>query len=59
MEREEKDFESVEAMELPELENSSDDDPLDLPPEFCIYTDEGCELAESCLECPFSRCIEE
>jgi DNA-directed RNA polymerase specialized sigma subunit len=36
-----------------------DDDSLDLLPEFCIYEDEGCELAESCLECPFSQCIEE
>ena len=30
---------------------------LDLPPEYCHYRDEGCELAESCLNCPFPRCI--
>ena len=30
---------------------------LDLKPEFCHYQDEGCEFAQSCLECPFSRCL--
>ncbi len=30
---------------------------LDLPPEYCHYHDEGCELAESCLNCPFPECI--
>ena len=29
----------------------------DLPPEYCHYRDEGCELAESCLDCPFPECI--
>ena len=29
----------------------------DLRPEFCQYRDEGCELAGSCLSCPFARCI--
>jgi len=29
----------------------------DLRPEFCRYRDEGCEMAESCLNCPFARCI--
>ena len=33
------------------------DTELDLPPEYCHYKDEGCELAESCLNCPFPRCI--
>lgn len=32
-------------------------DELDLPPEFCHYRDEGCELAGSCLNCPLPRCI--
>ena len=32
---------------------------LDLPPEFCEYRDEGCELANSCLHCPFPICIPE
>jgi len=30
---------------------------LDLPPEYCHYRDEGCELADSCLNCPLSKCI--
>lgn len=29
----------------------------DLPPEYCHYKDEGCELADSCLNCPFLQCI--
>lgn len=32
---------------------------VDLPPEFCHYKDEGCELSSSCLNCPFTRCIDE
>ena len=32
---------------------------LDLPPEYCRYQDEGCELAASCLNCPFPRCVNE
>ena len=32
---------------------------MDLPPEYCHYQDEGCELASSCLNCPFPRCIYE
>lgn len=30
---------------------------LDLPPEYCRYQDEGCELTDSCLNCPFPSCI--
>ena len=30
---------------------------LDLPPEYCHYQDEGCDLADSCLSCPFPKCI--
>jgi hypothetical protein len=29
----------------------------DLPPEFCTYRDEGCELAAACLECPLPQCV--
>jgi len=29
----------------------------DLPPEYCRYRDEGCEFADSCLNCPFPKCI--
>ena len=31
----------------------------DLPPEYCHYRDEGCELAQSCLSCPFPQCLHE
>ena len=37
------------------LEQASNE--LDLPPEYCHYRDEGCELASSCLNCPLPRCI--
>ena len=30
---------------------------FDLPPEFIQYRDEGCDLAASCLDCPFQRCL--
>ena len=30
---------------------------LDLPPEYCHYQDSGCDLAESCLNCPLQECI--
>ena len=30
---------------------------LDLLPEYCHYRDEGCDLADSCLNCPFAECI--
>jgi len=36
-----------------------DTDPTDLPPEFCRYRDEGCELAPSCLNCPLPECVED
>jgi len=39
---------------------------LDLPPEYCHYRDEGCELATAylgrqshCSQCPFPKCIYE
>lgn len=31
----------------------------DLQPEYCQYTDEGCNYASSCLECPFPYCLYE
>ncbi|MBA7529911.1 hypothetical protein ES705_22110 [subsurface metagenome] len=34
-----------------------DDFELDLPPEFCHYQDNGCEFADSCLNCPFTECL--
>ena len=30
---------------------------LDLPPEYCHYHDEGCEFADSCLNCPLPMCV--
>ncbi|MBI2328556.1 MAG: hypothetical protein HYU85_02805 [Chloroflexi bacterium] len=46
----------MELEERDELEEN-DEIELDLPPEYCHYRDEGCELADSCLNCPFTRCI--
>jgi len=34
-----------------------DESGQDLPPEYCRYKDDGCELADSCLNCPFPECI--
>ncbi len=39
-----------------ELERT-DEIELDLPPEYCHYRDEGCELANSCLDCPLPKCV--
>jgi len=53
-------------MELKKINHSSENPnhQLDLPPEYCRYQDDGCELAtaylghkSSCLNCPFERCI--
>jgi DNA-binding transcriptional ArsR family regulator len=44
------------ARELDEYSENPDIEP-DLPPEYCHYKDEGCDLAESCLNCPFAECI--
>jgi hypothetical protein len=43
----------------PDKNNEDIDHDLDLLPEYCHYRDEGCELALSCLDCPFPRCIYE
>jgi hypothetical protein len=32
---------------------------FDLPLDFVDHPDEGCELANSCLQCSFPRCIRE
>jgi hypothetical protein len=34
-----------------------DESDLDLLPEYCRYQDDGCEFADSCLNCPFPDCI--
>lgn len=46
-----------EAKSLNEGELSENES--DLLPEHCQYKDEGCDLASSCLKCPFPRCIYE
>jgi len=40
-------------MELRSIDNTE----RDLPPEFCRYHDEGCEFADSCLNCPLPLCV--
>ena len=40
-----------------EQADETDEIELDLPPEYYQYRDEGCDLASSCLNCPFPRCI--
>jgi hypothetical protein len=39
-----------------ESERNTEDVP-DLRPEYCHYKDDGCELADSCLNCPFPYCL--
>jgi hypothetical protein len=41
------------------MESEPRNNELDLPPEYCHYRDEGCEFADSCLNCPFPQCIYE
>jgi hypothetical protein len=50
---------SFEWKEPPEDLPGYNDADWDLPPEFCTYEDEGCQLAPSCLNCPFPRCFED
>ncbi|MDD5038442.1 MAG: hypothetical protein PHN78_03900 [Dehalococcoidales bacterium] len=42
--------ESTDVVEKPDVEP-------DLPPEYCHYRDEGCELSKSCLNCRLAHCI--
>ncbi len=41
------------------MSEETNDMALDLPPEYCRYQDDGCDLADSCLNCPFPNCIYE
>ncbi len=41
----------------PEEEEETSKNESDLPPEYCHYRDEGCEYADSCLDCPFPQCL--
>ena len=36
---------------------SIDNTERDFLPEFCRYHDEGCEFADSCLNCPLPICV--
>jgi hypothetical protein len=40
----------------PGREEATENEP-DLPPEYYHYRDEGCEFADSCLNCPFPQCL--
>jgi DNA-binding transcriptional ArsR family regulator len=44
---------------LPEEKVNPDLVGTDLPPEYCRYRDEGCDLSYSCLNCPFPNCVYE
>ena len=54
----ESELSETSALEPKPEEDSPEIEP-DLPPEHCHYRDEGCELADSCLKCPFPQCIYE
>ncbi len=41
------------------MESETNGIELDLPPEYCRYRDEGCEMASSCLNCPLPGCVYE
>ncbi len=41
------------------MSEQTSDIELDLPPEYCHYRDNGCDLADSCLNCPLPKCIYE
>ena len=53
MENERFDFESGRGKSY--LEDGENEQ--DLPPEYCRYRGEGCEFADSCLNCPLPTCI--
>ena len=44
--------------DLDMLAMPGDENGQDLLPEYCRYKDDGCELAGSCLDCPFPDCIQ-
>jgi len=39
------------------MEGDQSDVEPDLLPEYCRYRDEGCDLFDSCLNCPLPQCI--
>ena len=50
-------MESEQKIYLERSASESEQKELDLPPEYCHYRDDGCEFADSCLNCPFTKCI--
>ena len=59
-------YPGLKAMDAEKVNNFAENDyeEFDLPPEYCRYQDEGCELAtthlgykSNCLDCPFPQCI--
>ena len=59
-------YSNLEAMDAEKVSSTTENDveELDLPPEYCRYQDEGCELAtahigykSNCLDCPFPHCV--
>ena len=50
-------FGGSNALETGTFQENKPDEGWDLPPEYCRYRDEGCELADSCLKCPFPQCV--
>ena len=53
------DLSCFHVIDIPGLHHQSSDSldaELDLLPEYVHYRDEGCDLAPSCLECPFPEC---
>lgn len=49
----------ISGNELERREADKGDSEPDFKPEYCHYKDEGCELNDSCLNCPFPRCLQE
>ncbi len=49
-------FNDITSGEIPDFSDDQCSE-LDLPPEYCHYRDEGCEFADSCLNCPLTECI--
>lgn len=55
----ESELSEMEELEEKLLDEENSEMKLDLPPEYCHYRDEGCDLADSCLHCPFPQCVYE
>jgi hypothetical protein len=53
-------FSEMDKNEVESLDESDyPENKVDLPPEYCQYKDQGCDLANSCLKCPFPQCVYE